>query len=901
MSLLNRLKAWWGSSEPAIQKLDSDKPDLEVPRYPPFMTGLPAVAPQRLIDSQRELLVHLDRVVIVSSGLYEKHYKSVLHRFASYCHLLPASQAHHHRGAGGLLRHSIEVGLWAAQASDKLLLDLAKTPAQRRQIEPRWQATAFLAGLCHDVGKPATDIIVTSADRTHVWKPLTQNLSDWATEHRIKSYFLDWRAGRAKQHIALSNLLAERIIGIETLTWIEEGGTELVIWLMEALNANPGARNPLYDLVVKADQASVDRDMKSMGVAMAGYEIGVPVERHLTDIMRRLIKEGVWTINVPGARVWNIDGAIFVVWPAAGEEIARLVREDGIPGIPRTGDGILDMLVERQLAFVRDSEDGDKLWKISPDLLITKDGKKLKLPCIRLKNDAMIASSPLPAVTGKVLNGEHAQESGESETHESQPQDTQNSEPVAVVEERPIEPAKAPEPTKQPSSKSKQAQPAQSNTPPETAIAESPAPEAHRAPAEMIVDQQTGEVTAMKVTQADGTQRVLKMRKAELEGKGKAGVSSPVALRLKPKSTEANAASADTGEQLPAQQNAQASNAVTEGLPLKAKEKKKAISLSHKPTIEFDGAVGALFQALVDDIKTGSKRWGLDLRLDDEMMVHMKWPAAFSGYGLSPKNILDECSQKKWIWIDPYAPMVRLVDSEFEGAPCKALRLNPEASYAFIFLARYTGESAANVALQAMPKEEEAASSSASIARESVQSSPVTEDEEIPPHMDEVPPDLFDSAPPIEEPPPQKSKPVRDKDSLEQGKHAQSSSNAKQKPQQPPKNGHNGAAATHKPEQPQNAGTQKVPQQQAKSTTEPLPNKNPFQATKFDKFIAIIGAMEGAPTEDGWISLGRSDCMAACKSQGIDISRRELQSFCEYASDALKVMPTRILLKKKGL
>ncbi|KAA3419555.1 TraI domain-containing protein, partial [Streptococcus pneumoniae] len=35
---------------------------------------------------------------------------------ARFAHLLPASQSHHHRGAGGLLRHSLEVGLWALPA-----------------------------------------------------------------------------------------------------------------------------------------------------------------------------------------------------------------------------------------------------------------------------------------------------------------------------------------------------------------------------------------------------------------------------------------------------------------------------------------------------------------------------------------------------------------------------------------------------------------------------------------------------------------------------------------------------------------------------------------------------------------------------------------------------------------
>lgn len=101
MSLFKTLRSWWGSTGDAtVQKVDTTQIDLEVPRYPPFVKGLPAVAPERLIQSQDELLVQLARVVTVSKPLYEQHYLGVLRRFVSYCHLLPASQAHHHRGAG---------------------------------------------------------------------------------------------------------------------------------------------------------------------------------------------------------------------------------------------------------------------------------------------------------------------------------------------------------------------------------------------------------------------------------------------------------------------------------------------------------------------------------------------------------------------------------------------------------------------------------------------------------------------------------------------------------------------------------------------------------------------------------------------------------------------------------
>nr|WP_291981889.1 TraI domain-containing protein [Candidatus Accumulibacter sp. ACC005] len=80
--------------------------------------------------------------------------------------------------------------------------------------------------------------------------------------------------------------------------------------------------------------------------------MGLPVERFLVDIMRRLVREGTWGVNQPGSRLWHIDGHLYLIWPAAGEEIAALIHQEKIPGLPRTPNSLLDMLVERQLASV---------------------------------------------------------------------------------------------------------------------------------------------------------------------------------------------------------------------------------------------------------------------------------------------------------------------------------------------------------------------------------------------------------------------------------------------------------------------------------------------------------------------------------------------------------------------
>ncbi len=378
--------------------------DEEIPRYPPFMRGLPATDPHKLIETQRELIGQIREAGLASPDIFEQYYLESLRRFASYAHLLPASQTHHHRGAGGLLRHAAEVALWSLQSGDRVLLPGEQAPRRRRELEPRWHLAVFLAALCHDVGKPVTDLVVTSRDGAKVWSPFVEDLYSWASRHGVDRYFLHWRENRAKKHTAISSLIAERIISPKGLAWIAEGDTELVLWMMETINGHPSAENLIHDLVIRSDQVSVERDLRNLGVAFTGYEIGLPVERFLVDIMRRLVRDGTWGINEPGSRLWLIDGHLYLIWPAAGEEMAAIINQEKIPGLPRTPNSILDMLVDRKLANVReDRTDGNRYWVIAPDVLVEKI-PNIRLTAIRLRDTALVIDPAPSSVPGRILD-----------------------------------------------------------------------------------------------------------------------------------------------------------------------------------------------------------------------------------------------------------------------------------------------------------------------------------------------------------------------------------------------------------------------------------------------------------------------------------------------------------------
>ncbi|MBU9211614.1 MobH family relaxase [Burkholderia multivorans] len=789
--------------------------DDEIPRYPPFMKGLPAVSPEKLLETQAELIERIADTAISLPAQFERYYLSAIERFARFAHLLPASQSHHHRGAGGLLRHSIEVGLWALQSADKVLLDAAKTPSQRREMEPRWQLAVFLAALCHDAGKPVTDLIVTNKDRTAIWKPIKEDLYAWAMKNGIEAYFLDWREGRARQHTALSNLIADRIIGAETLEWIEEGGTELIVWLMESLTCNPSPTNLIHDLVIKADQTSVERDLKTLGVAMAGYDLGVPVERHLTDIMRRFIKEGVWLINEPGARLWNIGGNIYLVWPAAGEEIARQVREDGIPGIPRTPDGILDMLVERQIAFIREgAAPGDRLWKIAPAILAEKI-PDIKLPAIRLRDEAMVSSAPIPSVDGRIVN---EQENDHEEFRRSQNERSEVS-ILRPTSQRPVAPAEQIE------------SPEEKTTPGSFGEAKSDSYALTCAVMDHASEHAVSpEEPAVSKPDADLPRTPQPVRSAP---------SMPgVALLSGAADTKATKTSGASFEQ--AKRSGQTSEA--------------KFRSCGQPTIVLDGAVGEALKALAQDLKSGDKRWGVDVVIDADQHVLLRWPDAFSGYGLTAKSILDELGSREWLWIDPMAPLKKVMEAQFGGDIAKAIRLTPEIS-------------------QTLIREAGAALDGGHIESE-VKNSPCQEAKKKPAE----PENSQMQAKPVK----QGRKPKREAINFGEKTSVASFGEAKTT------TGSFGEAKTQR----RNEQPGKTPASVDGGTDGDQGAGDVAESAglpSVDDVIAVIKDLQAAVQSDGYLLINKQDVLAACKKRGLRITHRRLWELGSKDPDRLSV------------
>lgn len=407
MAAYAAMKSWFSLFKPpaiptlavVAESTQSRTDEEDIPRYPPFAKGLPAASVERILATQTELLDAMRHTLALPAEAFQTVVMPVITRYAAFTHLLPASEAHHHRGAGGLFRHGLEVAYWAVMASEGVLFGIGSTPLERKGQEPRWRLAVCLAGLLHDIGKPVSDLSILDRDGSTQWNPYLENLTDWAAKNGVDRYFLRWRDKRHQRHEQFSVLVTERVLTAECLSYLTQHGPEIMQAMLEAIaGVDRGAM--FHTLVIEADRKSVERDLKANHIPVDS-SLGVPVEKYLLDAMRRLIGSGRWMANTRGARLWRFADGLHVVWKAGAQEVSELLAKDRIPGIPRDPDTLADILIERGLAVPRKTTDGRsfRYWRMAPAEL------DMALYMLRLATPELIYSGEPPIIVeGRVLD-----------------------------------------------------------------------------------------------------------------------------------------------------------------------------------------------------------------------------------------------------------------------------------------------------------------------------------------------------------------------------------------------------------------------------------------------------------------------------------------------------------------
>jgi conjugal transfer pilus assembly protein TraI len=281
----------------------------------------------------------------------------------------------------------LEVGFYALQGTDAHIFSGQSTISTRRQLEPRWRHATFIGGLCCELHRALASLIVVDADGNE-WPAYLTPLATWLADRRVERYFVRWRA-QATEARSLGLFALPHVVEPAVLQSLSAGNTVIVPHLLASVGGLPVYREPnvLDSLVRRSLALVIDRNLKASADRYGSPQFGSHLERYLVDALRRLASaESAWVPNREKSRVWYSNDGLFLLWPQCAADAQALLEADQLPGIPKSADTVLDLLLAAGVAEPRDS--AHNTWLIQPP------GAKGPLDAIKLTSPAILWSGP---------------------------------------------------------------------------------------------------------------------------------------------------------------------------------------------------------------------------------------------------------------------------------------------------------------------------------------------------------------------------------------------------------------------------------------------------------------------------------------------------------------------------
>lgn len=368
------------SSSTAAQPFASSDPGFE---------ALPLAA---VIAGHQAILARIKLCFGADRATFDRELMPLVHGYARFVHLLPATADNYYHTPGGLLQLGLETAFFSLQGTDAHIFSGLATISERREMEPRWRIATFIGGLCCELHRTLTHLIVTTVGGEE-WPAFLGGLVPWLEQQHADRYFVRWRAN-ARESRGTGLFALPHVVPAEVLQMLGAGNSIVVPQLLASIAGVPQHRehNVLDELVRRSMALVIDRNLLASADRYGKPQYGSHLERYLVDALRRLAAgHSAWAPNRDKSRVWLGPEGLFLVWPGAAEDALSLLESDQLAGIPKSPHTLLDLLLEAKVLVAADA--GRETWAIQPP------GAKTPIEAVKLANAAILLAGLDPQPT----------------------------------------------------------------------------------------------------------------------------------------------------------------------------------------------------------------------------------------------------------------------------------------------------------------------------------------------------------------------------------------------------------------------------------------------------------------------------------------------------------------------
>lgn len=311
--------------------------------------------------------------------------------FAEIVQMAPASEAHHHSGPGGLLKHTLEVTTLALKKRKGYQLPLGGSLTDINKQRLLWTYAIFVGCLLHDIGKLSANtrlVAIHESGKELFWTPssgpLTSLVDKDGKRIPLKGYRIEFRKTPYRYHEHLA-LIHWNLLPLFGRTWIIEAPhimQELTAWLW----GDKFESGVIGQIIEYADRESTAKNLQVPPDHRFSNVIPA-IERYL-KLLRQWIQDSVIRINTNGGMGWvDEHGHLYLVCRSLAEKLIQECNSLGLKNLPQDPVRVYDILQEHGYAL--STEDGKAIWTIS----VKTETYNHQFTCLKFDSRRLIPSS----------------------------------------------------------------------------------------------------------------------------------------------------------------------------------------------------------------------------------------------------------------------------------------------------------------------------------------------------------------------------------------------------------------------------------------------------------------------------------------------------------------------------
>jgi hypothetical protein len=357
--------------------------------YPKKFTGIPVIDVQSILKDYQPQLDKIKQHAEIGdqrktpdgNSLYDSIYTSVIERYVEFCHMIPASEDHHHSHIGGLLLHSLEASVdslrWAKETRRKSC-EYDDFDVQVNQVI---NYCVWLAALLHDAGKLINDITVDAVEiynpKTRQqgpvtesilsWYPAKESLIDWAKRHNVTSYSVNFLSNRIhnRHNVDSSQILQQVLHNHYAMDYLLSTPIKQEVYsdLISVLSGDSTSEDFLSEAVRMGDAVSTSRSLVDLYDAKLGLRSMSTVQRFNRSI-RHAAKD--WRWNQLDGQGWILGGDVFIRWSSCIKDIIKISAQLGY-NLPVDVNNVLKIMEFNHINDLFDnSSKDDRIVRFTP-------------------------------------------------------------------------------------------------------------------------------------------------------------------------------------------------------------------------------------------------------------------------------------------------------------------------------------------------------------------------------------------------------------------------------------------------------------------------------------------------------------------------------------------------------